>query len=78
MITLSYQGEPDLDVVEQTAEEALGGTHLTPQTGENEATGESTLKISLPASETVDTQQVTALLDGLAASNPCSSAFSLT
>ena len=70
MITLSYQGEPDLAVVEQTAEEALGGTNLTLQTGENVATGESTLKISLPGSETVDTQQVTALLDGLAASNP--------
>ena len=70
MITLSYQGEPDLAVVEQTAEEALGSTNLTLQTGENVATGESTLKISLPGSETVDTQQVTALLDGLAASNP--------
>ena len=68
--TLSYQGEPDLAVVEQTAEEALGSTNLTLQTGENVATGESTLKISLPGSETVDTQQVTALLDGLAASNP--------
>ena len=70
MITLSYEGEPDLGAVEQTAEEALGNANLTLQTGENVATGESTLKISLPCSETVDTDQVTALLDGLAESNP--------
>ena len=70
MITLSYEGEPDLSAVEQTAEEALGNANLTLQTGENVATGESTLKISLPGSETVDTDQVTALLDSLAESNP--------
>ena len=70
MITLSYEGEPDLSAVEQTAEEALGNANLTLQTGENVATGESTLKISLPGSETVNTDQVTALLDSLAESNP--------
>ena len=70
MLTLSYEGEADLAAVEQTAEEALGNTNLTLQTGENVATGEATLKISLPGSETVTTEQVSALLDSLAESCP--------
>ena len=51
-------------------EQALDNTNLTLQTGENVATGEATLKISLPGSETVTTDQVSALLDNLAASCP--------
>ena len=70
MITLSYQGQADLGLVEQAAEQALDNTNLTLQTGENVATGEATLKISLPGSETVTTDQVSALLDSLAASCP--------
>lgn len=70
MLTLSYEGQPDLAAVEQTAEEALGSTGLTLQTGENVATGEATLKISLPGSDTVTTEQVAGLLDALAESSP--------
>ena len=70
MLTLSYEGEADLAAVEQTAEEALGNTNLTLQTGENVATGEATLKISLPGSDTVTTEQVAGLLDALAESSP--------
>ena len=65
MITLSYTGELDLASVETTAEEALGSQNLTLQTGENVATGESTLKISLPGNKTVTTDQVEELLDAL-------------
>ena len=70
MLTLSYEGTPDLAAVEQTAEEALGSTSLTLQTGENVATGEATLKISMPGSETVTTEEVAGLLDNLAESFP--------
>ena len=70
MLTLSYEGQPDLAAVEHTAEEALGSTGLTLQTGENVATGEATLKISLPGSDTVTTEQVAGLLDALAESSP--------
>ena len=70
MITLSYEGTPDLSAVQQTAETALGGTDLTVQTGENVATGESTIKISMPGRETVTTDQVTGLLDSLGESFP--------
>ena len=69
-LTLSDEGQPDLAAVEQTAEEALGSTGLTLQTGENVATGEATLKISLPGSDTVTTEQVAGLLDALAESSP--------
>ena len=70
MITLSYEGTPDLSAVQQTAETALGSTNLTIQTGENVATGESTIKISMPGRETVTTDQVTGLLDSLGESFP--------
>ena len=70
MITLSYEGTPDLSMVQQTAETALNSTDLTVQTGENVATGEATLKISMPGRETVTTDQVTGLLDNLDESFP--------
>ena len=70
MLTLRYEGAPDLAVVEQSAEEAFGIDGLSLQTGENVATGEATLKISMPGTETVTTEQVAGLLDALAASCP--------
>ncbi|MGN0663277.1 MAG: protein translocase subunit SecF [Faecalibacterium sp.] len=65
MITLRYDGTMDLSAVEKTAGAALENTGLTIQTGENVATGEQTLKISMPGNETVTTEQVEALLDSL-------------
>ena len=71
MITLSYQGQADLGLGGAGGPSRLWTTpNLTLQTGENVATGEATLKISLPGSETVTTDQVSALLDSLAASCP--------
>ena len=65
MITLSYKGSFEMAQVQQTASDALENTGLTLQTGENVATGDQTLKISMPGTETVTTDQVEALLDSL-------------
>ena len=65
MITLSYDGSFEMAQVQQTASNALGNTGLTLQTGENVATGGQTLKISMPGTETVTTEQVENLLDSL-------------
>ena len=70
MITLSYEGTPDLSEVKQIAQTALDSSSLTIQTGENVATGEDTLKISMPGRETVTTEQVAGLLDNLTESFP--------
>ena len=48
MITLSYEGSFDQSAVQKTAAAALENTGLTLQTGENVATGDQTLKISMP------------------------------
>ena len=65
MITLSYEGSFDQATVQKTAAAALENTGLTLQTGENVATGDQTLKISMPGTETVTTEQVENLLDSL-------------
>ena len=65
MITLSYEDSFDLSAVQKTASAALGSKDLTLQTGENVATGEQTLKISMPGTETVTTDEVQNLLDSL-------------
>ncbi len=65
MITLSYEDSFDLSAVQSTASTALESKDLTLQTGENVATGEQTLKISMPGTETVTTEQVEELIDSL-------------
>ena len=65
MITLRYEDSFVLSDVQATAAEALGSKDLTLQTGENVATGEQTLKISMPGTETVTTDEVQTLLDSL-------------
>ena len=65
MITLSYEDSFDLSAVQKTASAALDSKDLTLQTGENVATGEQTLKISMPGTETVTTDEVQNLLDSL-------------
>ena len=65
MITLSYEDSFETSAVQQTAAAALGSKDLTLQTGENVATGQQTLKISMPGNETVTTDQVETLLDSL-------------
>ena len=70
MITLSYENSFEMSAVQKTASEALGSNGLTLQTGENVATGEQTLKISMPGTETVTTNEVQTLLDSLNESYP--------
>ena len=70
MITLSYENSFEMSAVQKTASEALGSNGLTLQTGENVATGEQTLKISMPGTETVTTDEVQTLLDSLNESCP--------
>ena len=65
MITLRYEDSFALSDVQATAAEALGSKDLILQTGENVATGEQTLKISMPGTETVTTDEVQTLLDSL-------------
>ena len=65
MITLSYEDSFDQSAVQKTAAAALESNDLTLQTGENVATGEQTLKISMPGTETVTTEQVETLIDSL-------------
>ena len=65
MITLSYEDSFDQSAVQKTASAALESNDLTLQTGENVATGEQTLKISMPGTETVTTEQVETLIDSL-------------
>ena len=65
MITLSYEDSFNVSDVQKTASAALGSNDLTLQTGENVATGEQTLKISMPGTETVTTDEVQTLLDSL-------------
>ncbi len=70
MITLSYENSFEMSAVQKAASEALGSNGLTLQTGENVATGEQTLKISMPGTETVTTDEVQTLLDYLNESCP--------
>ena len=70
MITLSYENSFEMSAIQKTASEALGSNGLTLQTGENVATGEQTLKISMPGTETVTTDEVQTLLDSLNESYP--------
>ena len=70
MITLSYEGSFTMADVQKAASSALENTGLTLQTGENVATGDQTLKISMPGTETVTTDQVQTLLDSLNESCP--------
>ena len=65
MITLRYENSLDMAAVQKTASTALENNGLTLQTGENVATGDQTLKISMPGTETVTTDQVQNLLDSL-------------
>ena len=70
MITLSYEGSFTMSDVQKVASSALENNGLTLQTGENVATGDQTLKISMPGTETVTTEQVAKLLDSLNESCP--------
>lgn len=64
MLTLGYQGDADLDAVEVTISDALGGGNLTFQTG-TDISGDQTLTITKPGTETMTTEELDGLLDTL-------------
>lgn len=66
IITLGYDGELDVDAFTQQAKQMLGTDYLTVRTGNNAATGEQTITVNMPGTETVTIEQVqdlTAKLD---------------
>lgn len=70
MITLSCEGQPDMELVRETSADALDNADITLQTGEDMSAGGQTVKISMPGTSTVTTEQVTALLESLNEASP--------
>lgn len=64
LITLSYQGNPDMTGVESVISDTLD-VNASYQTGSNVATGEQTLTITLAGEQTLTTEEVAALVDAL-------------
>lgn len=69
MITLGYEGEADLAGVGSLVEQTVG-SGVSIQTGENVATGEHSLTLTLPGMDTVSTEELDALMTGLAEQYP--------
>lgn len=64
MLNLGYQGDVQLSEVEPVIKDVLGnGVAL--QTGDNVASGESSLKVTMPGVETVDTPTLEKLIETL-------------
>lgn len=64
IMTYSYNGEVDSAAVQTVVEDALGG-QATIQVGESAATGNNTLTITLPGTETMDVTTLESLGDKL-------------
>ena len=69
MITLGYQGEADLNALQGTIGSALEQQNLNLQTG-SDISGNQTLIVTLPGSETVSTEELNELLTTLNAEYP--------
>ena len=64
MITLAYQGEADLSALKSTISGELNQSNLTLQTG-SDISGNQTLTVTLPGSQTLTTEQLDNLLNTL-------------
>lgn len=64
MITLAYEGDADLNDLKSTIGTALGKSNLTLQTG-SDISGNQTLTVTLPGSDTLTTEQLDNLLAAL-------------
>ena len=64
MVTLSYEGEADLNSLKSTISTELNKSNLTLQTG-SDISGSQTLTVTLPGSETLTTEQMNSLLTTL-------------
>ncbi len=58
IITLGYEGDLDVNAFTTEAQQALGTNHLNVRTGVNAATGDKTVTINMPGTETVSIEQV--------------------
>lgn len=64
MITLAYEGDADLNDLKSTISTELGKSNLTLQTG-SDISGNQTLTVTLPGSDTLTTEQLDNLLAAL-------------
>ena len=64
MITLAYEGDADLNDLKSTIGTELGKSNLTLQTG-SDISGNQTLTVTLPGSDTLTTEQLDNLLAAL-------------
>ena len=64
MITLAYEGDADLNDLKSTIGTELGKSNLTLQTG-SDISGNQTLTVTLPGSDTLTTEQLDNLLTAL-------------
>ena len=64
MVTLSYQGDADLNAVQSEVESSLSMSDTTVQSG-TDVSGNQTMTITLPGSQTLTTQQLDDLLADL-------------
>ena len=64
MITLAYEGDADLNDLKSTIGTELGKSNLTLQTG-SDISGNQTLTVTLPGSDTLTTEQLDNLLTSL-------------
>ena len=64
MVTLSYEGEADLNALKSTISTELNKSNLTLQTG-SDISGSQTLTVTLPGSETLTIEQMNSLLTTL-------------
>ncbi|MEE0801729.1 MAG: protein translocase subunit SecF [Gemmiger sp.] len=64
MVTVGYQGDLDLNGVKQTIADNVGQSNLTLQTG-TDISGDQTLTITLPGSETLSTAELDSMIASL-------------
>ena len=64
MITLAYEGDADLNDLKSTIGTELGKSNLTLQTG-SDISGNQTLTVTLPGSDTLPTEQLDTLLTAM-------------
>ncbi len=64
LVSLSYQGDVDMNGVESTIKSSLG-SDVTVQSGSNSANGQQSVTITMPGVETVSNEELDALLTSL-------------
>ncbi len=63
IITLSYTGDLDMNEFTEQVQQVLGTDHVNVRTGNNAATGDQTITLTMPGTETVTIEQVQQLAE---------------